>query len=73
MTQRLLSKLPLRISAPLLLALPVVMVVAALLSIALVQGRSAASLQARDQLLEIHERIDERLSELLCTPAWACC
>jgi hypothetical protein len=69
MRRRLFSKLPLRVSATLLLALPVVIVVAVLLSIALVQGRQAASQQARGQLLEIHERINERLGELLRTPA----
>ncbi len=69
MSRRLLAKLPLRFSAPLLLGLPVVTVVAVLLTITLVQGRRAASHQARDQLLEIHDRINDRLGELLRTPA----
>ena len=61
----LLSKLSLRISAPLVLSLPVLMAVAVLSLIAFWQARSAANKLAGDQLVEIHGRIDQRLSDLL--------
>ncbi|MBN1910242.1 MAG: hypothetical protein JW818_10925, partial [Pirellulales bacterium] len=62
------SKLSLRVSATVVLALPVLAAVAALSVIGFFQARSAADRLARDQLVEIHGRIDQRLSGLLKMP-----
>ena len=67
--QSFFSKLPLRMSAPLVLSLPVLTAVAVLSLIAFWQARSAANKLAGDQLVEIHGRIDQRLSDLLKMPA----
>ena len=63
------SKLPLRLSAPVVLSLPVLAAVAVLSLIAFWQARSAANKLAGDQLVEIHGRINQRLSDLLKMPA----
>ena len=65
----LFSKLPLRVSAPIVLSLPVLTAVAVLSLIAFWLARSAANKLANDQLVEIHRRIDQQLSDLLKTPA----
>ena len=62
------SKCSLRISAPIVLSLPVLAVAAVLSLIAFWHARSAANKLAGDQLVEIHARIDQRLSDLLMTP-----
>ena len=62
-------KLSLRVSAPVVLSLPVLAAVAVLSLIAFWQARSAANKLAGDQLVEIHGRIDQRLSDLLKMPA----
>jgi len=62
------SKLSLRLTAPLLLSLPVLVALAILSLIAFWQARMAANKLAGDQLVEIHGRIDQRLTDLLSTP-----
>ena len=63
------SKLPLKISAPVVLSLPVLVAVAVLSLITFWQARSAASKLAGHQLGEIHARIDQRLDGLFRMPA----
>ncbi len=63
------SKLSLKISAPVVLSLPVLVAVAVLSLIAFWQARSAANKLARGQLSEIHGRIDQRLDGLFRMPA----
>ncbi len=65
----MLSRLSLRVSAPLLVTLPVVVVAIVLVTLAFVQGRSATGTLAVQNLEQIHARIDDRLSILLSTPA----
>lgn len=65
----LFSRLSLRVSAPIVLSLPVMVAVGVLSLIAFWQARSAANKLAGDQLVEIHRRIDQRLSDLLSMPA----
>ena len=67
--RRVLSRIPLSITAPLLLVTPALVVFAVLTMIAFVQGRTAANNLASQQPLEIHGRIDEQLTDLLKTPA----
>lgn len=63
------SKLSLRLSAPIVLSLPVLIAVAVLSLIAFWQARSAANKLANDQIVEIHKRIDHQLGNLLNMPA----
>ena len=68
MVRSALSRLSLKVSAPLVLAVPVLLVVVALSVVAFVQGRSAASDLASQNLRQIHDRIAERVDTLLRVP-----
>lgn len=63
------SSLSLRVTAPLVLSLPVLFAIAVLSCIAFWYARSTASQLAGDELVEIHRRIEQRLDDLLGIPA----
>jgi hypothetical protein len=60
-----ISKIPMRISLPLLFAAPVVGVVIVLSAIAFLEGQSAANDLMEQNLAQIQDRIEERLNDLL--------
>ena len=64
----ILSKLPIKISTPLILASPVVVVAVALSIVAFAQGRRTADDLATQLLGEIHGRIQNRVGALLHVP-----
>ncbi len=63
-----LSRISLRWSAPLVLCLPVLLAVVLLTSIGFYEAREAANALANDHLREMHQRIDERLTDLFGMP-----
>jgi sigma-B regulation protein RsbU (phosphoserine phosphatase) len=66
--RKTISKIPMRISLPLLFAAPVVGVVIVLSAIAFLEGQSAANDLMEQNLAQIQDRIEERLNDLLNLP-----
>ncbi len=64
----LLSRVSLKLTAPLVLSLPVLLAVIVISWIFFQQGRAAAKQQAFDQLGVIHGRIDQQLGDLFRMP-----
>ncbi len=64
----LLDRLPMRFSAPILLALPVIVVAAALSTISYWQGEAAADELAQQNLVQVHDQIDGHVRNLLSQP-----
>ncbi len=67
--KKLISRLPIKIAAPLILTVPVVVVAVALSIVAFAQGQRAADDLATQLLHEIHGRIQNRVGTLLRAPA----
>jgi len=68
--RKTISKIPIRISLPLLFTAPVVGVVLVLSAIAFLEGQSAANDLMEQNLVQIQDHIEERLDDLLNTPNW---
>jgi sigma-B regulation protein RsbU (phosphoserine phosphatase) len=68
--RKTISKIPMRISLPLLFTAPVVGVVIVLSTIAFLEGQSAANDLMEQNLVQIQDHIEERLDDLLNTPNW---
>jgi sigma-B regulation protein RsbU (phosphoserine phosphatase) len=68
MFRSILSRIPFRISLPLIVTMPVVVAVVVLSTIAFDAGRSAANDLMAQNMAQIHESIDKRLGELLDIP-----
>jgi sigma-B regulation protein RsbU (phosphoserine phosphatase) len=68
MARSIASRLPIKVTMPLLLTLPVVTVAVALSLVAFVQGRSTANHLANQSMGQIHSRIEDHLSRLLDMP-----
>ncbi|MBW2408410.1 MAG: SpoIIE family protein phosphatase, partial [Deltaproteobacteria bacterium] len=68
MLRSILSKIPIKISVPLLLTAPVIVAVVVLSFIAFGQAQSAANDLMEQSLAQIHDRIEERLRDLLNHP-----
>ena len=66
--RKTISKIPMRISLPLLITAPVVGVVIVLSAIAFIEGQSAANDLMEQNLAQIQDRIEERLDDLLNSP-----
>ncbi len=65
MLRAVLSKIPMKLSVPLLLTAPVFVAVVVLSLIAFGQAKSAANDLMAQNLTQIHDRIEERLNDLL--------
>lgn len=63
-----ISKLPLRVTMPLILVIPVIVTAVALFAIAAIQGRASASRLAWENLVLIHNGILNRVDVLLTLP-----
>ena len=63
-----LSRVPLSVSAPVVLAIPVLVVATVLSTISWVDGRASASRLAVQELSEVHDRIQDRMTALLDVP-----
>jgi len=68
MLRWVISRLPVKVTIPVLLSLPVAVVVMVLSLVAFIQGRSAASNLADQNIQQIHRRIEGHLTRLLATP-----
>jgi hypothetical protein len=68
MLRPLLSKIPIKISVPLLLTAPVIVAFVVLSVIAFGQAQSTANDLMEQSLAQIHDRIEERLRDLLNHP-----
>ena len=68
--RKTISKIPMRISLPLLFTAPVVGVVIVLSAIAFLQGQSTANDLMEQNLVQIQDHIEERLDDLLNIPNW---
>ena len=66
--RKTISKIPMRISLPLLITAPVVGVVIVLSAIAFLEGQSTANDLMEQNLAQIQDRIEERLDDLLNLP-----
>ena len=66
--KRLISRLPIKITAPLVLTVPVLVVVAVLSLVAFMHSRSAVNDLANQNMDQIHSRIEEHLSQLMNMP-----
>ena len=66
--RRTISKIPMRISLPLLFTAPVVGVVIVLSALAFLEGRSTANDLMEQNLVQIQDHIEERLDDLLNMP-----
>ncbi len=66
--RKTISKIPMRISLPLLFTAPVVGVVLVLSAIAFLEGQSAANDLMEQNLVQIQDHIEERLDDLLNMP-----
>jgi sigma-B regulation protein RsbU (phosphoserine phosphatase) len=66
---KIISKIPMRISLPLLITAPVVGVVIVLSAIAFLEGQSTANDLMEQNLVQIQDRIEERLDDLLNSPS----
>lgn len=68
MLRPILSKIPIKISVPLLLTAPVIVAVVVLSVIAFDQAQSTANDLMEQTLAQIHDRIEEQLGDLLYQP-----
>ena len=68
MLRPIISKIPIKISVPLLLTAPVIVAVVVLSVIAFGQAQSTANDLMEQSLTQIHDRIEERLGDLLNHP-----
>ncbi len=68
MWPRVLTRLPARLTAPLLLAGPVLLVSAALITVSFVRGRSASRELALAGFADIHRGIGQQLGQMLSAP-----
>ena len=68
MFHSIISKIPMKISVPLLLTAPVIAVVIILSVIAYVEGKSTANELMAQNLAQIHEHIEKRLKNFLNLP-----
>jgi sigma-B regulation protein RsbU (phosphoserine phosphatase) len=68
--RKTISKIPMKISLPLLFTAPVVGVVIVLSAIAFLEGQSAANDLMEQNLVQIQDHIEERLDDLLNMPNW---
>jgi sigma-B regulation protein RsbU (phosphoserine phosphatase) len=68
MTRAIISKIPIKFSAPLVLTAPVLVVAIALSALAFVHGRSAVEDLTAQNLVQIHDRIEKQLDDLLEVP-----
>ena len=66
--RKIISKIPMRVSLPLLITAPVVGVVIVLSAIAFLEGQSTANDLMEQNLAQIQDRIEERLDDLLNLP-----
>ena len=62
--RKIISKIPMRVSLPLLITAPVVGVVIVLSAIAFLEGQSTANDLMEQNLAQIQDRIEERLDDL---------
>ena len=69
MLPRIISKIPMKISVPLLFAAPVFIAVIVLSTLAFIQSTSTANELMSQNLVQIHDHIEERLDDLLNLPA----
>ena len=69
MIKRLLSRLSIRVTAPVLLVLPVLLAAGVLITIATIQGRAAVGRLASQQLAQIHDQIRQHVEALVSLPA----
>ena len=69
MLRTIISKIPMKISVPLLFAAPVFIVVIVLSTLAFIQGISTANELMSQNLAQIHDHIEGRLDDLLNLPA----
>ena len=68
--RKTISKIPIRVSLPLLFTAPVVGVVIILSAIAFLEGQSTANDLMEQNLVQIQDHIEERLDDLLNIPNW---
>ena len=68
MARAIISKIPIKFSAPLVLTAPVLAVAIALSALAFIHGRSAVNDLMAQNLVQIHDRIETQLDELLRVP-----
>ena len=68
MTHGILANIPIKFSAPLVLTTPVLVVAIALSALAFIHGRAAVEDLMAQNLVQIHERIEKQLDELLEVP-----
>jgi serine phosphatase RsbU (regulator of sigma subunit) len=68
MLRSVISKIPIKISVPLLLTAPVIIAVVVLSLIAFGQAKSTANDLMEQNVAQIHDRIEERLGDLLNHP-----
>jgi hypothetical protein len=68
MLRSVISKIPIKISVPLLLTAPVIIAVVVLSVIAFGQAKSTANDLMEQNVAQIHDRIEERLGDLLNHP-----
>ena len=71
MFRKTLSRIPMKISLPLVFTAPVIVVVIVLSAIAYLESNSAASDLMAQNLVQIQEHIEERLHDLLNLPGRA--
>lgn len=67
--KNLLSRLSIRLTAPLLLVVPVLLSAGVLIAISTIQGRAAVQRLASQQLTQIHDQIAEHVESLVSLPA----
>ena len=65
----LLSRLSIRVTAPVLLVLPVLIAAMVLIAIGTIQGRAAVERLASQQLVQIHDQIAQHVESLVGLPA----
>ncbi len=68
MVSAIISKIPIKFSAPLVLTIPVLVVAIALSALAFIHGRAAVDDLMAQNLVQIHDRIEKRLDEFLQVP-----
>lgn len=68
MFRAILSRLSIRLTAPALLAAPVLLVSVVLITISTVQGRAAVERLASQQLAQIHDQIGQHVASLVALP-----
>lgn len=68
MATSIISRIPIKIGAPLVLTIPVLIVAAVLSFLAFTQGKTAVNDLMAQNLVQIHDRIETQLDELLVVP-----